>query len=113
MKEIKAIIQPHMVSNVVWELMKIEGLPGVTVSDVRGFGKGRAEEAPQKIIDGDVAYAIKSKLEIMVRDDMVDTVVSTIERAARTGRVGDGKVFVIDLGQAVKIRTGERGDDAL
>lgn len=113
MKEIKAIIQSHMLNKVVWELLEIEGLPGLTVSEVRGFGKSRAEEAPQKFIDGDVAYSIKTKLEIMVPDEMVEIVISTIENTARTGRVGDGKIFVIDIGQAVKIRTGERGESAL
>jgi nitrogen regulatory protein PII len=102
-----------MLSQVMWALMKIDGLPGVTVSEVRGFGKGPVEEAPQKFIDGAVVYALKVKLEIMLPDAMVDVVVDSIEQAACTGRIGDGKIFVKDLQQVVKIRTGERGESAL
>jgi len=113
MQEVKALIQPFMLNQVVSALLEIEGLPGVTVSEVRGFGKTRADAAPQKFVDGGIAYAIKVKLEVMVPDAMVDTVVDTIRKAAHTGRPGDGKVFVIDIRSTVKIRTGERDESAL
>jgi len=113
MKEVKAIIQPFMLNKVVDALMQIEGLPGLTVSEVRGFGKTRAADAPQQFVDGGIAYAVKMKLEIMVPDAMVETVVDTIQKAAHTGRAGDGKIFVIDIEQTVKIRTGERGEAAV
>lgn len=113
MKEVKAIIQPFMLNKVVDALMQIEGLPGLTVSEVRGFGKTKAEEATTKFVSSGFAYAVKTKLEIMVPDHMVDLVVDTIQKAAHTGRIGDGKIFVIDVEQAIKIRTGERGEMAL
>jgi len=113
MKEVKAIIQPFMLNKVMDALMEIEGLPGVTVSEVRGFGKSRAKDAPQKIVDSGIAYAVKTKLEVMVPDVMVGVVVDTILKAAHTGRSGDGKIFVIDIEETVKIRTGERGEGAV
>lgn len=113
MKEIKAFIQPFMLNKVVDALMQIDGLPGVTVSEVRGFGKSRGKDAPQKFVEGGITYAIKTKLEVMVPDGMARTVVEAIRQAAHTGRPGDGKVFVIDIQESVKIRTGERDDDAL
>lgn len=113
MKEVKAIIQPFMLNKVVDALMQIEDLPGVTVSEVRGFGRNRADNAAQKWVDSGIAYAVKTKLEIMVPDALVEQVVKTIQEAAHTGRPGDGKVFVIDIEQTVKIRTGESGEDAV
>ena len=113
MREVKAIIQPFMLNKVVDALMGIEGMPGVTVSEVRGFGKSRGADAAQKFVDSGIAYAIKTKLEVMVPDSMVSTVVDAIRQAAYTGRPGDGKVFVIDIQESVKIRTGERDEDAL
>lgn len=113
MKEVKAIIKPFKLSHVLNALAQIEGLPGCTVSEVRGFGKGRFRHAPEKITDGLVACVERVKLEIMVRDDQVDAVVACIEENAHTGATGDGKIFVIDIEQTVKIRTGERGETAL
>ncbi len=113
MKEVKAIIQPFMLNKVVDALMQIEGLPGLTVSEVRGFGKTRAADAPQRVVDSGIAYAVKTKLEVMVPDAMVDVVVDAIQKAAHTGRAGDGKIFVIDIVETVKIRTGERGETAV
>ncbi|PJB76234.1 MAG: GlnB, partial [Armatimonadetes bacterium CG_4_9_14_3_um_filter_66_14] len=88
-------------------------LPGCTVSEVRGFGKGKFRHAPGKLIDGSVASVERVKLEIMVGDDQVDKVVACIEENARTGNTGDGKIWVIDIQQTVKIRTGERGEAAV
>ena len=113
MKEIKAFIQPFMLNKVINALMEIDGLPGVTVSEVRGFGKTRADDAPQKYVDSGIAYAIKVKLEVMVPAGMVDAVVDTIQKAAHTGRPGDGKILVYDIRETIKIRTGERDESAL
>lgn len=114
MKEIKAIIQPFMLSKVVNALKELQGLPGMTVdTSVRGFGKGRAGEAANRIVDDMVEYVPKAKLEIVVPDELADAVVSTIQKAAHTGNPGDGKIFVYDVQEIVKIRTGERGENAI
>ena len=114
MKEIKAIIQPFMLSKVVNALKEIEGLPGVTVdTSVRGFGKGRAADAPARIVDDLVEYVSKAKLEIVVPNELVETVVAVIQKNARTGNPGDGKIFVYNVEEVVKIRTGERGEGAI
>ena len=113
MKEIKAIIQPFMLSKVVEALKEIEGLPGITVSDVRGFGSARAVGAPDTIIDGAVEYVRKSKVEIVVPDELTDIVVQTIRAKAHTGNPGDGKIFVYEVEDVIRIRTGERGDAAI
>ncbi len=114
MKEIKAIIQPFMLSKVVNALKEIEGLPGVTVdTSVRGFGKGRAIEAPAHIVDDFVEYVPKAKLEIVVPDELVPTVVDVIQKNAHTGNPGDGKIFIYRVEEVVKIRTGERGEAAI
>ncbi len=110
MKEIKAIIQPFLLSKVVEALKEIEGLPGVTVSDVRGFGRARAVGSPDTVVDGTVEYVKKAKLEIVVPDRLVATVVQTIREKAHTGNPGDGKIFVYDVHDVVRIRTGERGE---
>ncbi|RMD91437.1 MAG: P-II family nitrogen regulator [Calditrichaeota bacterium] len=114
MKEIKAIIQPFLLTKVVDALKKIDGLPGLTVdSDVRGFGRSRASEAKHKIIDDIVEYAPKAKLEIVVPDDMVEITVETILEHAHTGNPGDGKIFIINVEDVIKIRTKQRGEQAL
>lgn len=113
MKEIKAIVQPFMLSKVVEALQAIPDLPGITVSEVRGFGRGRAVNAPEALTEGAVQYASKSKLELVVPDEMVSTVVRTIQENAHTGRPGDGKIFVYSVNEVVRIRTGEKGQEAI
>ena len=114
MKEIKAIIKPFMLSKVMDALHRIEDLPGVTVSDIRGFGKSRGrEEAPHKIIEDLVEYVPKAKLEIVVEDRMVEQVVQTIMEHAHTGTLGDGKIFIYPVEEVYKIRTGEQGRAAV
>lgn len=113
MKEIKAIIQPFLLSKVVEALKEIEGLPGVTVSDVRGFGRARAVGSPDTVVDGSVEYVKKSKLEVVVPDHLVEPVLKVILEKAHTGGAGDGKVFVYPVTEAVRIRSGERGEAAI
>ncbi len=114
MKEVKAIIRPFLLSKVVEALRQIEGLPGLTVDrDVRGFGRRPVEEDRDKIVDDLVEYIPKAKLEIIVPDELVEKVVETIQQNARTGNPGDGKIFVITVEEVVKIRTGQRGKEAL
>lgn len=113
MKEIKAIIRPFKLLDVVTELQKIENLPGVTISDIRGFGKHKAEGAKERIFDELVAYVQKVKIEVVVPDDMVESVVNSIQTHAHTGNTGDGKIFIYPVEEVVKIRTNERGSAAI
>lgn len=112
MKEIKAYIQKRKLAPVTLALHKIEGLTGMSVTDVRGFGRGRAKDQPHRVVDDLVDYVTGVKLEIVCRDGLVDEVVRTIESAAHTGLKGDGKIYVADVEQAVRISTGERGEPA-
>jgi nitrogen regulatory protein P-II 1 len=113
MKEIKAIIQPFMLSKVINALKEIGGLPGVTVSEVKGFGKSRAANAANKIVEESIEYAKKVKLEIVVPDSLLDQVVNAICAKAHTGRAGDGKIFIHTVDEIVKIRSGEKGEQAI
>lgn len=113
MKEIKAVIQPFMLEKVIDALEALPGLPGVTVSDVVGWGKTRGQDAQDDVISGRFRFARKSKVEIVVPDSRVDEVVTTIQRAAHTGNAGDGKIFLYEVTEVVKIRTGERGEAAI
>jgi len=113
MKEIKAIIRPSKLFEVTEELHRIEGLPGVTVSEIKGFGKGRAKEAKDKIVYEMVEFVPRIQLEVVVDDAMVDEVVNVIQKICHTGNTGDGKIFVVNVEDIVKIRTNERGRAAL
>jgi nitrogen regulatory protein PII len=113
MKEIKAIVRPFMLEHILDALESIEGWPGGTRSKVLGWGKSRAAGVAAPVRAAGHAFAPKSQLEVVVPDEMVEAVLSAIEGAARTGKPGDGKVFVIDALDALKIRTGERGDAAI
>jgi nitrogen regulatory protein P-II 1 len=113
MKEIKAIIRPSKLLEVTEELHAIEGLPGVTISEIKGFGKGRARNATDKIVYEMVELVARIQLEVVVRDEMVDDVVNVIQKFAHTGNIGDGKIFVSTVDDIVKIRTNERGRDAV
>ena len=99
MKEIKAIIQPFMVRPVLEGLAKVDHLPAATISQVQGFS----------IVNPDYEPRVKTKLEIMVPDELVEPVVEAIQKFAHTGNTGDGRIFVIDVEETVKIRTGESG----
>ncbi len=98
MKEIKAIIQPFLLDRVLDALHEVGGLPGVTVSEARAISTER----------GHYEQVVKAKLEIIVPDALVETVVRTIQTQAHTGNPGDGGIFIIPVQEAVKIRTGER-----
>ncbi len=113
MKEIKAIIQPFMADHVIAALREMPELPGVTVSEVKGFGRGRAPGSPSEPKGGGIFGVRKLKLEIVVPDSLVDKVTETIVRYAHTGSAGDGKIFVSEVDETVKIRTGERGEQAI
>ena len=112
MKEIKAIIQPFMLEKVLDSLREIEGLPGITVSEVRGFGRTRGRSSDVRT-EEPVQYLKKSKVEVVVPDNLVERVVRTIQKHAHTGNLGDGKIFVYEVADVIRIRTGERGSAAI
>lgn len=113
MKEIKAIIRSHRLDSVLQALYQHPDLPGVTVSNVSGFGRtvGRAEGDDISSID--FANVAMTKVETVVDDTFADAVIKLIEEAAHTGRKGDGKIFVSDVSECVRISSGNRGSEAL
>jgi nitrogen regulatory protein P-II 1 len=113
MKEIKAIIRPFKLDDVISALHQIEGLPGITMSDIKGFGKSKAKDSEDAVREGLHDYVEKVKLELVVHNDIVDEVVDTIQQIAHTGNPGDGKIFVVEVSNTIKIRTNERGEEAI
>ena len=112
MKKVDAIIKPFKLDEVKDKLNEI-GVKGITASEVKGFGihKGHTElyRGAEYVVD----FLPKIKMEIVISDNQVEEVINTIIQAAQTGRIGDGKIFVTDLQDTVRIRTGERGEDAI
>lgn len=113
MKEIKAIIQPFMLQDVLDALNALDDLPGLTVSQVIGWGKSRGASLEDPVHEGSHSFAKKTKLEIVVTDELAQQVEQAIALAAQTGRTGDGKIFVYDVRRVLKIRTGETGARAV
>ncbi len=112
MKLISAIIKPHMLDEVRDQLAKA-GVQGLTVTEVKGFGRQKGHTEIYRGAEYTVDFVPKMKLETVVGDQLVETATKAIIEAARTGSIGDGKVFISDIDQAVRIRTGEIGDEAL
>jgi nitrogen regulatory protein P-II 1 len=112
MKKIEAIIKPFKLDDVKSALSEI-GIQGLTVTEVKGFGRQKGHTEVYRGAEYVVEFLPKVKLEIVVGDDRSDDVVAAIAAAASTGKIGDGKIFVMPISQAVRIRTGEQGEDAL
>ena len=112
MKLISAVIKPHVLDDVRDELAKA-GVQGLTVTEVKGFGRQKGHTEIYRGAEYTVDFVPKMKLETVVADELVDAATTAITQAARTGSIGDGKVFVSDIGHAIRIRTGEIGDEAL
>jgi len=112
MKKIDAVIKPFKLDEVKNALLAI-GVQGMTVTEVRGFGRQKGHTELYRGAEYVVDLLPKVKLEVIVADEMVDKVVVTIQDTAKTGRIGDGKVFVSDVADVIRIRTGERGDAAV
>uniref|UniRef100_A0A831XET1 P-II family nitrogen regulator n=1 Tax=Geobacter metallireducens TaxID=28232 RepID=A0A831XET1_GEOME len=112
MKLIEAIIKPFKLDEVKDALAEI-GVEGITVSEVKGFGRQKGHTELYRGAEYVVDFIPKVKLEVAVADELVPRVVETIESAAKTGRIGDGKIFILPLDEAVRIRTGEKGADAI
>ena len=112
MKLIMAVIKPSRLDEVRKGLSSL-GVAGMTVSEVKGFGRQGGHTEIYRGAEYEVHFVPKVKIEVAVADELADQVVQAIQETAQTGEIGDGKIFVYDLGQAVRIRTGEQGDDAL
>ena len=112
MKLIEAIIKPFKLVEVKDALNAI-GIEGITVSEVKGFGRQKGHTELYRGAEYVVDFIPKIKMEIAVSDDLVSKVVETIQTSAKTGRIGDGKIFIFSLEEAIRIRTGENGADAI
>jgi nitrogen regulatory protein PII len=112
MKLVVAIVKPFKVEDVKEALREV-GVAGLTVSEARGFGRQRGHTEVYRGAEYQVDFVPKSRIEVMVDDSQLDGVVDAITKAARTGKIGDGKVAVLPLDQVVRIRTGESGPEAL
>ena len=112
MKKVEAIIKPFKLDDVK-DALHDAGVSGITVSEVKGFGRQKGHTELYRGAEYVVDFLPKVKVEVVVDDDQVDRVCEAIEAAARTGRFGDGKSFVVPIEQAIRIRTGDRGIDAI
>jgi nitrogen regulatory protein P-II 1 len=112
LKKLEAIINPYRLEEVKSALTQ-SGVQGMTVSEVKGFGRQRGHKEIYRGAEYQVDFVPKVKVEVVVADDVAELVVEAIVAAARTGRIGDGKIFVSTVEEAIRIRTGERGPDAI
>jgi len=112
LKKIEAIIKPFKLDEVKEALNEV-GIQGITVSEVKGFGRQKGHTELYRGAEYVVDFIPKIKMEIIVNDEVAAKVIETIEQAAKTGRIGDGKIFVTSVEEVIRIRTGERGEDAI
>jgi nitrogen regulatory protein P-II 1 len=112
MKKVEAIIKPFKLDDVKESLKEI-GIQGLTVTEVKGFGRQKGHTELYRGAEYVIDFLPKIKLDIVVSDDMVTKVIDAIIDSAKTGKIGDGKIFVLPMEEVIRIRTGERGDDAL
>ena len=112
MKKIEAIVKPFKLDEVREALSEI-GVTGLTVTEVKGFGRQKGHTELYRGAEYVVDFLPKVKVEVVVSDSLVEKAMEAIVKAARTGKIGDGKIFVCDVGQVVRIRTGETGEDAV
>jgi nitrogen regulatory protein P-II 2 len=112
MKLVTAVIKPFKLDE-VREALAAVGVQGITVAEVKGFGRQKGHTELYRGAEYVVDFLPKVKVEAAIRDDLLDQVIEAIEKSASTGKIGDGKIFVFDLEQVVRIRTGETGEEAL
>ena len=112
MKKIEAIIKPFKLDEVKEALHEV-GLQGITVIEAKGFGRQKGHTELYRGAEYVVDFLPKVKLEIVVEDEMLDRAVEAIQNAAHTGRIGDGKIFIVPIDDAIRVRTGERGREAI
>jgi nitrogen regulatory protein P-II 1 len=111
-KKVEAIIKPFKLDEVKQALSEV-GVAGLTATEVKGFGRQKGHTELYRGAEYVVDFLPKVKVEVVVSDQLVGKVVEVIERAAKTGRIGDGKIFVVPVEEVIRIRTGERGEEAL
>jgi nitrogen regulatory protein PII len=112
MKKVEAVIKPFKLDDVREALSNI-GVSGLTITEVKGFGRQKGHQELYRGAEYQVYFLPKVKVEVVINDDILDRVVEAITDAAKTGKIGDGKIFVYDCERAIRIRTGEEGADAL
>src|SRR5215468_1336688 len=112
MKKIEAIIKPFKLDEVK-EKLNASGVQGMTVSEVRGFGRQRGHTEVYRGAEYVIDFLPKTRIEVVLEDGLVASAIEAIQRAARTEKIGDGKIFVSNIEEAIRIRTGERGPDAV
>jgi len=112
MKKIEAIIRPHLLDAVRSSLQELDIL-GMTIGEVQGYGRQRGHTETYRGAEYQIEFVPKIKIEVIIPDDLEDSVISAVGKAARTGKFGDGKIFVLPVDDAVRIRTEERGEAAL
>jgi nitrogen regulatory protein P-II 1 len=112
MKKIEAIIKPFKLEDVKDALNKA-GIAGLTVTEVRGYGRQKGHVELYRGAEYDVSFVPKVKVELVVSDSAVEAIISVIEETAKTGKIGDGKIFVLPVDETIRIRTGERGETAV
>lgn len=112
MKKVEIIIRPFKIEEIK-ECLREIGIKGMTVTDVKGFGRQGGHKEVYRGAEYQVDFLPKIKIEVVISEDIVDEVIESVMKSARTGQVGDGKIFVYDVEEVVRIRTGESGTDAL
>jgi nitrogen regulatory protein P-II 1 len=112
MKKIEAIIKPFKLDEVKSALTKI-GVQGMTVTEVKGFGRQRGHTEVYRGAEYKIDFLPKVKIELIIDEELVPQVIENLERAAKTGKIGDGKIFILPIEEVIRIRTGERGRDAI
>ena len=112
MKKIEAIIRPHLLDAVRSALQEVE-VTGMTISEVQGYGRQHGHTETYRGTEYQIEFIPKIKVEVIVPDELEDSAIQAIIKTARTGKFGDGKIFVVPLGDVIRIRTGERGEAAL
>ena len=112
MKKVEAVIKPFKLDEVKDKLNEI-GIKGITVTEVKGFGRQKGHTELYRGAEYIVDFLPKVKMELLINDDQLDEVIDTISKTAQTGRIGDGKIFVTNIEETIRIRTGERGKEAV
>ena len=112
MKKIEAIIKPFKLDEVKEALHEV-GIQGITVIEAKGFGRQKGDTELYRGAEYVVDFLPKVKIEVVIEDSMLDTVVEAVQNAAKTGRIGDGKIFISSIDEAIRIRTGEKGGEAV
>ena len=112
MKRIIAVVKPHMLDDVIFALHQVEDFPGAMMTEIQGMGRSFRRHI-ENGLNSSVGYPVQVRLEIVCVDKKVDEITSIIENNARTGKSGDGKIFISSVDEAIRIRTGQRGEDAI